>query len=108
MLPRSRPPARACSPRFAEGSVVANHPSAEKRNRQRITRTARNRAIKSAVRTHVKTVRETVKAGDKAAAKAELVKAISKIGKAAAKGALHKKAAARSIARLSQAVHKLG
>ena len=36
---------------------MANHPSAEKRNRQRITRTARNRTLKSSVRTLVKRLR---------------------------------------------------
>ena len=37
---------------------MANHASAEKRNRQRITRTARNRAAKSALRTELKKAAE--------------------------------------------------
>ena len=41
---------------------MANHPSAEKRNRQRIKRTDRNRAAKSAVRTLVKRVRTAIAA----------------------------------------------
>ena len=36
---------------------MANHASAEKRNRQRITRTERNRAAKSALRTTLKRAR---------------------------------------------------
>ena len=36
---------------------MANHASAEKRNRQRVKRTIRNRAVKSAVRTVVKKAR---------------------------------------------------
>lgn len=86
---------------------MANHPSAEKRNRQRITRTARNRAITSTVRTHVKRVRAAIAGKDKATAEKALKAAISQIDKAASKGGVHRKAASRTIARLSAAVHKL-
>jgi small subunit ribosomal protein S20 len=87
---------------------VANHPSAEKRNRQRITRTARNRAIQSSVRTYVKRVRAAVAGKDKDAANKALKIAISALGKASVKGAVHRKAASRTIARLSAQVAKLG
>ena len=87
---------------------MANHPSSEKRNRQRITRTARNRAVSSTVRTHVKQVRAAIDAKDKAAAKAALAIAISTIDKSSTKGVTHRKAASRTISRLSAAVHKLG
>ena len=87
---------------------MANHPSAEKRNRQRITRTARNRAVSSNVRSHVKRVRDAIAGKDKAGATKALKSAISLLDKAASKGAVHKKAAARTIARLSAQVHKLG
>jgi small subunit ribosomal protein S20 len=87
---------------------MANHPSAEKRNRQRIKRTARNRAITSAVRTHVKRVRAAIAGKDKAGAAKALKSAISELGKAASKGGIHKKAASRTIARLSAQVHALG
>lgn len=87
---------------------MANHPSAEKRNRQRITRTARNRAITSSVRTLVKRVRTAIHAKDKAAATTALKAATIAIDKAATKGAVHVKAASRTIARLSKAVHHLG
>ena len=70
---------------------MANHPSAEKRNRQRIVKTARNRAINSSVRTLVKRVRTALHAKDKAATK----------------GAVHVKAASRTISRLSAQVHSL-
>jgi small subunit ribosomal protein S20 len=87
---------------------VANHPSAEKRNRQRIKRTARNRSIKSAVRTHMKTVRAAIEAKDPKAAKAALAEATVAIDKAAGKGAVPAKSASRKVSRLSAAVHKLG
>jgi len=87
---------------------MANHPSAEKRNRQRVTRTARNRTITSAVRTQVKRVRAAIAGKDKAGAKKALQEAISQIDKAATKGTLHPKAASRTIARLSAQVNALG
>ena len=88
-------------------AAVANHPSAEKRNRQRIKRTDRNRAVKSEVRTLVKHVRTAVTAKDKEQASAALRKAISAIDSAASKGAVHPKAASRTVARLAVAVHKI-
>ncbi len=87
---------------------MATHPSAEKRNRQRITRTTRNRTVLSAVRSHVKALRAAIKAGEKAAAKKALAVAVSALDRAASKGVMHRKAASRRIARLSAAVHKLG
>lgn len=87
---------------------MANHPSAEKRNRQRVKRTLRNRSVKSAVRTHVKTVRDAVAKQDAKAAKAALEQAASEIDKAASKGVLPRKAASRKVARLAAQVHKLG
>jgi len=86
---------------------VANHPSAEKRNRQRITRTTRNRAIQSTVRTHVKRVRTAIAGKDKAEAAKALKVAISSLDKAATKGAVHRKAVSRTIARLSAQVARL-
>jgi small subunit ribosomal protein S20 len=86
---------------------VANHPSAEKRNRQRVKRTNRNRAIKSAVRTHVKTVRSAIASGDQKAAKAALAEATVAIDKAASKGAFPKRSASRKVSRLASQVHKL-
>ena len=86
---------------------MANHPSAEKRNRQRITRTARNRAVSSNVRTQVKRVRTALAGKDKAGAEKALKEAISEIDKAASKGVVHPKAASRTISRLAAQVHKL-
>jgi small subunit ribosomal protein S20 len=87
---------------------VANHASAEKRNRQRVRRTLRNRAVKSAVRTHVKSVREAIAAKDPKAAKAALLEATVELDRAASKGALPSKTASRTVSRLAAAVHKLG
>ena len=86
---------------------MANHASAEKRNRQRITRTARNKARKSAVRSFVKKVRAAIAAKDATTAKTELRTAIEQLDKAATRGALHPKAASRTVGRLSAQVDKL-
>lgn len=87
---------------------MANHASAEKRNRQRITRTARNKARKSAVRTFVKKVRAAIDAKDVAGATTALRAAVEQLDKAATRGAIHSKAASRTVGRLSAQVSKLG
>ena len=82
---------------------MSNHPSAAKRNRQRIVRTFRNRAIRSSVRTVVRQARAAIAAGDAAAA-AQVKKAIALLAAAASKGVLHKKAAARTTSRIQAAL----
>ncbi len=85
---------------------MATHPSAEKRNRQRITRTDRNRSVKTQYRTLVKKVREAVANGDHAAATTALKEAIPALDAAVTKGVLHRSSASRSISRLTVAVNK--
>jgi small subunit ribosomal protein S20 len=82
---------------------MANHASAEKRNRQRVTRTARNRAAKSALRTEVKKARATLTTKDGAAA---VVTATSALDRAASKGVIPAKRASRLKGRLAAALHK--
>jgi len=86
---------------------MAHHASAEKRDRQRIKRTARNRAIRSAVRTSVKHVRVAIEKKNKEEAKKALVGAVRALDRAASKGVVHRRTASRTVARLSIAVHKL-
>lgn len=84
---------------------MANHPSAEKRNRQREKRTLRNRAIKAAVRTQVKTARTAIASKDPAATEKALAAASVALLKAASKGAVPKKTASRKVSRLAKAAH---
>lgn len=86
---------------------MANHPSAEKRNRQRVKRTLRNRAVKSSVRTHVKNVRAAIAAKDSKTAQSALLAATVALDKAATKGAVPRKTASRTVSRLASAVHQL-
>jgi small subunit ribosomal protein S20 len=84
---------------------MAHHPSAEKRNRQRIKRTDRNRTLKSAVRRAVKVARAALV--DKSSDAAELVrKAASALDRAASKGVIPVARAARLKARLATQAHK--
>lgn len=87
---------------------MANHPSAEKRNRQRVRRTERNRSIKGAVRTIVKSARAVIAtAGAKKDDLAAAVKrAASALDRAASKGAVHPKTASRRKSRMARAAHK--
>ena len=84
---------------------MANHASAVKRNRQRIKRTARNRAAKSELRTEVKKARSAVTGAPKEAV--GLVKiAVSALDRAASKGTIPAKRASRLKGRLASALRK--
>lgn len=86
---------------------MANHPSAEKRNRQRIVRTERNRSIRQSVRTAVKKARAALAAGgDESTAKDQILEAARALAKAVSKGVVHKKAAARTTSRIQAALHR--
>jgi small subunit ribosomal protein S20 len=86
---------------------MANHPSAEKRNRQRIVRTERNRALKSALRTTVKKARAALGSGDTKVSATLVAAAESALARAASKGVIAKKSAARVTSRLAAAGAKL-
>jgi small subunit ribosomal protein S20 len=82
---------------------VANVPSAEKRNRQRLRRRQRNLMHLTRVRTYIKKVQAAVDSGEGKAA--ELLKeAVQLIDKAAQKGVLKRETASRKISRLTKSV----
>lgn len=87
---------------------MANHKSAEKRNRQNKIRNARNTHIRSTMRSYVKKVRTAIAEGDMETAKTILEKAIPYIDKAASKGVIHKATASRKIGRLAKLVDNTG
>ena len=86
---------------------MANHPSAEKRNRQRIVRAQRNRSTLSALRTAVKQARQAI-AGGAEAARERVGQASRALAKAAQKGVIRPQTAARTASRIQKALHKLG
>ncbi len=76
--------------------------------RRTARRTARNRVTVSALRTAVKKVRLKIAERDAAAAQAALAAAIPVLDRAAAKGFIHKNAAARTKSRLIQSIRRVG
>jgi small subunit ribosomal protein S20 len=84
---------------------MANHASAVKRNRQRIKKTDRNRAAKSALRTELKKARAAIASAP--ATSAERVKAaVCALDRAASGGTIPAKRASRVKGRLAAALHK--
>jgi small subunit ribosomal protein S20 len=81
---------------------LPNTKSAEKRVRQVVARTERNRRAKSMVKTSIRRFEEALKSGDQESAQARLLAAIRQIDKAAAKGIVHKNNAARKKSRLTR------
>lgn len=86
---------------------MANHKSAEKRNRQSQVRRMRNRMNKSKMKTVVRRVEEALAAGSEEQAREALQKAIPVIQKTAVKGSIHKKTASRKISRLTRRVNRM-
>lgn len=86
---------------------MANHPSAAKRNRQRIKRTVRNRSVRSAVRTAVKKARAAIAAGDPNAAQDTVRQASTELARAGSKGVLHHNTVSRTTSRIESALAKL-
>jgi len=83
---------------------LANHASAIKRNLQSQKRRLRNRIVKTRVKSVVKNVRADRQAGEAVSRTEDLRIAQSVIDKAAKKGVLHKRTAARKISRLARRV----
>jgi small subunit ribosomal protein S20 len=86
---------------------MANIQSQKKRNRQNEKRRVRNKGVRSELKTRVKVAVQAVTDGADGAA--DSVKAAQKrIDKAAAKGVIHKNAAARRASRLMKRAAKSG
>ncbi len=84
---------------------MANHKSAEKRNRQNKIRNARNTHIRSTMRSYIKKIRTAIAEGDMDTAKTLLEKTVPYIDKAASKGVIHKATASRKISRLAKLIN---
>jgi small subunit ribosomal protein S20 len=87
---------------------VANHKSALKRARQNENRRLRNKATRTRVKSIVKTVRQSVTGGVAETSLDPLNEAKSIIDKAAKRGVLHKRTAARKVSRLTKLVQSIG
>jgi small subunit ribosomal protein S20 len=86
---------------------VAHSLSAKKRIRQNVKRRIRNRNRQRDLKGQVRKVVDAIKARDLETAQGELKTALRKIDKVAAKGTIHKNAAARKKSRLQKRVNAL-
>jgi small subunit ribosomal protein S20 len=86
---------------------MANTPSAKKAVRKIERRADVNRSRRSQMRTYVRKVEEAIAAGDPGAAATALRAAQPLVMRAAQKGIVHAKAAARKVSRLSRRVNAL-
>ncbi len=86
---------------------MANHKSAEKRARQTIVRTERNRFYKTRIKNLTKAVVAAVDAKDKTTAENALKAANKNIHSYVGKGIITKNTAARKVGRLAKLVNSL-
>ena len=86
---------------------MANHKSAIKRARQNETKRIRNKSVKTRFKNITKQVTASLEGASKEDAMLKLNVAKSTIDKAAQKGVIHRKTAARKISRLSKRFGKL-
>lgn len=86
---------------------MANHKSAEKRIRQTIKRTERNRYYRTRIKNIIKAVRESVANNDLPKAQEAFKIANKELHKFVSKGIVKKNTASRKVSRLNAAVKKL-
>ena len=87
---------------------MAHSKSQQKRNRQTVVRSARNRAIRSELKTRAKNAMEAARSGDAPAAEEALRIAQKRIDQALAKGVLKKNTASRRKSNLARTVAAIG
>jgi len=84
---------------------MANIKSQIKRNKQNDRRAEKNKAVRTALKTSTKKVRVAVAEGDAEAARERVAEAARALDKAASKGVVHKRTAARRKSRLAKAAN---
>ena len=82
---------------------MANHKSAAKRAKQNEVKYIRNKGVRTKVKNVIKKIRLEAEAGDNPSKNLDSAKSV--IDKAAKKGVIHKRSAARKISRLSKLVN---
>lgn len=84
---------------------MANHPQAEKRNRQRIKRQSHHRHYRTHMRTQIKGVQAALKENDVDKAREALKAATPLIDRCGQRGVIPRERANRMISRLTKAVN---
>ncbi len=87
---------------------MANILSSQKKNRQRITHEARNRAQRSEMRTAIKKLRAAIVAKNATEARGLLGPTLRLLDRAGGKGLIKVRNSSRTVSRLSVAVNALG
>jgi small subunit ribosomal protein S20 len=100
-------------PRLALGGLLQSLPMANiqsqvKRNRQNERRRVRNKAVRSRLKTDVKQTLESAEQGDLEAARAAYRETARELDKAASKGMVHPRTAARRKSRLAKRLNQQG
>ena len=86
---------------------MPNIKSAKKRVLVTKTKTPQNKMFKTELKTDIKKYNAALEAGDTAAAQAAYKVAVKKIDKAAARGIIHKNAAARKKSQFTKALNNM-
>lgn len=86
---------------------MANHKSAEKRNRQNIKRTAINRNRVGRIRSFLRNVEDAINAGNKSAAQDAFKAAQPELMRGVSKDVFKLNAASRKLSRLSKRIKAL-
>jgi len=86
---------------------MANIKSAQKRIKITMTKTLRNRMIKSALKTTIKKFETSLLSGKTEESKSSFVSVVKALDMAASKGVIHKNMAARKKSRLASKLNKL-
>jgi len=86
---------------------LANIKSQIKRNKQNEKRRLRNRMYRGSTRAAVRDARSTLETGNEEESRSAVIKAISALDKAAAKGVIHKNNASRRKSRLMKRLASL-
>ncbi|EPH10077.1 30S ribosomal protein S20 [Campylobacter ureolyticus] len=86
---------------------MANHKSAEKRARQTVKKTERNRFYRTRLKNISRAVRQAVEANDKEAASAAFKVANQDIHSFVSRGFLKKQTASRRVSRLAKLVNSM-
>ena len=86
---------------------MPNIKSAKKRVIVTEAKTLRNKMFKTQLKTDIKKYNAALEAGDAAAAQAAYKAAVKKIDQAAARGIVHKNAAARKKSQFTKALNKM-
>lgn len=87
--------------------IMANHKSAEKRAKQTIKKTERNRYYRTRLKNITRAVREAAQNNDKATATEALKVANKSIHAMVSRGFLKKQTASRRVSRLALLVNKI-